>query len=66
VCVCGWVVVCVFKVSQQKHLLSLELLMRKKVSATVEDFNTFVINMSQISLVDSQTEYSTAGHIVDG
>lgn len=38
----------------------------KKVAATAEDFNKLVINMSQISLVDSQTEYSTAGHIVDG
>lgn len=60
--------VCVYyKVSQQQqYLLSFELLMWKKVAATAEDFNKFVINMSQISLVDSQTEYSTAGHIIDG
>lgn len=47
--------VCEFdEVSQQQYLLSLELLIWKTVAATAEDFNKFVINMSQISLVDSQ------------
>lgn len=49
-CVCEF-----YKVLQQQYLLlSLELLMWKTVAATAEDFNKFVINMSQISLVDSQ------------
>lgn len=38
----------------------------KKVAATAGDFNKFVINMSEISLVDSQAEYCTVGHIIDG
>lgn len=58
-CVC-------YKVSPRQYLLSFELLIWRKVAATAEDFNKFVINVSQISLVNSQAEYSTAGHIVDG
>ncbi len=67
VCVCVCVCVCIIKSHSSSSVCCLlSCSCGKKEAATAEDFNTFVINMSQISLVDSQTECSTVGHIVDG